>query len=51
VQKVEDGDQSPGTVAWVMLKGYIMGDRLIRPAMVGVAVESSDANGGEVGHE
>lgn len=51
VQRVEDGDQSPGTVAWVMLKGYIMGDRLIRPAMVGVAVEPRDANGGEVGHE
>jgi molecular chaperone GrpE len=51
VQRVEDGDHTPGTVAWVMLKGYMMGERLIRPAMVGVAVGSSDPNGGEVGHE
>jgi molecular chaperone GrpE len=51
VQRVEDGEHPPGTVAWVMLKGYIMGDRLVRPAMVGVAVEPSDPNGGEVGRE
>ncbi len=47
VQRVEDGQHPPGTVAWVMLKGYTMGDRLIRPAMVGVAVEpEGDSNGG-----
>ena len=47
VQRVEDGQHPPGTVAWVMLKGYTMGDRLVRPAMVGVAVEpNSDLNGG-----
>jgi molecular chaperone GrpE len=50
VQRVEDGEHPPGTVAWVMLKGYTMGDRLIRPAMVGVAVEpngdSNDEGGG-----
>jgi molecular chaperone GrpE len=50
VQRVEDGEHPPGTVAWVMLKGYTMGDRLIRPAMVGVAVEpdgdSNDDGGG-----
>jgi molecular chaperone GrpE len=51
VQRVEDGDHPPGTVAWVMLKGYLMGERLIRPAMVGVAVEPNDLNGGEVGRE
>ena len=46
VQRVEDGQYPPGTVAWVMLKGYTMGDRLVRPAMVGVAVEpNSDSNG------
>jgi len=46
VQRVEDGQYPPGTVAWVMLKGYAMGDRLVRPAMVGVAVEpNSDSNG------
>ncbi len=42
VQRVEDGQHPPGTVAWVMLKGYTMGDRLVRPAMVGVAVEPGD---------
>jgi molecular chaperone GrpE len=47
VQRVEDSEHPPGTVAWVMLKGYTMGDRLVRPAMVGVAVEpSSNSNGG-----
>jgi molecular chaperone GrpE len=47
VQRVEDSQHSPGTVAWVMLKGYTMGDRLVRPAMVGVAVEPNDnSNGG-----
>jgi molecular chaperone GrpE len=47
VQRVEDGQHPPGTVAWVMLKGYTMGDRLVRPAMVGVAVEpDGDSNGG-----
>jgi molecular chaperone GrpE len=45
VQRVEDGRHPPGTVAWVMLKGYLMGERLIRPAMVGVAVEPNDSDG------
>ena len=49
VQRVEDGQHPPGTVAWVMLKGYTMGDRLVLPAMVGVAVKpngGSDGGGG-----
>jgi molecular chaperone GrpE len=48
VQRVEDTDYPPGTVAWVMLKGYVVGDRLIRPAMVGVSVEPAvgESNGG-----
>ena len=47
VQRVDDSEHPPGTVAWVMLKGYTMGDRLVRPAMVGVVVEpSADSNGG-----
>jgi len=49
VQRVEDGQYPPGTVAWVMLKGYIMGDRLVRPAMVGVAVEPTGDSTGEGG--
>lgn len=47
VQRVEESEHPPGTVAWVMLKGYTMGDRLVRPAMVGVAVDPSiNSNGG-----
>jgi molecular chaperone GrpE len=45
VQRVEGGEHAPGTVVFVMLKGYTMGDRLIRPAMVGVAVESESVEG------
>jgi molecular chaperone GrpE len=46
VQRVEDSDHPPGTVAFVILKGYTMGDRLLRPAMVGVAVETEPRNNG-----
>ncbi len=49
VQRVEDGQYPPGTVAWVMLKGYTMGDHLVRPAMVGVAVEPGETSNGEGG--
>jgi len=44
VQRVEGVEHAPGTIVFVMLKGYSMGDRLIRPAMVGVAVEPSDGD-------
>jgi len=39
VQRVEDPGHEPGTVVWVLAKGYLFGGRLLRPAMVGVAVE------------
>ena len=42
VQRVETSQHAPGVVVWVMVKGYTFGDRLIRPAMVGVAVEPED---------
>jgi molecular chaperone GrpE len=45
VQRVEGADQPPGTIVFVMLKGYTLGDRLIRPAMVGVAVEPNTSEG------
>jgi len=45
VQRVEDGEHPPGTIVFVMLKGYTTGDRLIRPAMVGVAVETESGEG------
>jgi len=49
VQRIEGGDHPPGTVVSVMLKGYTLGDRLIRPAMVGVAVEATEPEGGAGG--
>jgi len=50
VQRVEGRDEPPGTVVFVMLKGYTRGDRLIRPALVGVAVEPETLEG-EAGGE
>lgn len=35
--EVETDDQAPGTVAQVVQPGYTIADRLLRPAMVGVA--------------
>ncbi|MCP4896713.1 MAG: nucleotide exchange factor GrpE [bacterium] len=40
VQRVEDSGVPPGTVVSVLIKGYFFGGKLIRPAMVGVSVES-----------
>jgi molecular chaperone GrpE len=45
VQRVEGCQEPPGTVVSVMLKGYTLGERLIRPALVGVAVEPATADG------
>jgi len=39
VQRIEDSDHEAGTVVSVFSKGYTYGGRLIRPAMVSVAVE------------
>jgi molecular chaperone GrpE len=41
IQRVDDTEKEPGTVVWVLAKGYLFGGRLLRPAMVGVAVEPS----------
>jgi molecular chaperone GrpE len=35
--EVETDDQPPGTIAQVVQPGYVIADRLLRPAMVGVA--------------
>jgi molecular chaperone GrpE len=50
--EVETADAEPGTVVQVVQAGYRLQDRLLRPAMVGVAKAPSkdapaDANGGE----
>jgi molecular chaperone GrpE len=45
VQRVEDPEKEPGTVVSVLAKGYTLGGRLLRPAMVAVAVEPSGESG------
>ncbi len=42
--EVGTGDYPPGTVAQVMQPGYVMFDRLLRPALVGVAKPPAPAN-------
>lgn len=39
VQRIEGSEYAPGTVVSVFSKGYTFGGRLLRPAMVAVAVE------------
>lgn len=51
--EVENSGQPPGTVVQVVQAGYVIKDRLLRPAMVGVAKgpageASDDAKGGAV---
>lgn len=48
--EVETADQAPGTVVQVIQAGYVIKDRLLRPAMVGVAKAPAggQAPGGEV---
>lgn len=44
VVQVETSDKEPGTVVQVLQAGYVLHDRLLRPAMVGVAkAPSADA--------
>ena len=47
--EVETAKAAPGTVVEVMQIGYTLNDRLLRPAMVGVAKAAADGNGGEKG--
>ncbi len=41
---MESADIPAGHIAQVMQKGYMLHDRLIRPAMVGVAKSTSEAS-------
>ncbi len=43
VMQVAAGDQPPGTVVLEHGRGYLLNDRLVRPAMVGVAVTQPPA--------
>lgn len=51
VQRVEDSELVSGTVASVMLKGFTLGDRLVRPAMVGVVVAPETGGNGNHGED
>jgi molecular chaperone GrpE len=42
-----ESDQPAGTVAQVFQKGYLLGDRILRPALVAVAKPND--RGGETG--
>uniref|UniRef100_A0A7C9E4Q2 GrpE protein homolog n=3 Tax=Opuntia streptacantha TaxID=393608 RepID=A0A7C9E4Q2_OPUST len=53
VFQVPDNSKPPGTVAVVLKSGYMLNDRIIRPAEVGVtvAVENKEANSQAVENE
>lgn len=44
VAQVESTDATPGTVVQVLQAGYVMHDRLLRPAMVSVAKEATNSD-------
>lgn len=46
VQRVEGSKAAPGTVVDVLAQGYVFGGRLIRPALVSVAVEGAPVDSG-----
>jgi len=51
--EVPDAEKAPGTVVQVIQAGYVIGERLLRPAMVGVskaaeAAPAEDDSGGQV---
>lgn len=41
--EVETAEQEPGTVAQIVQDGYVVADRLLRPALVGVAKAPAEA--------
>ena len=47
--ELETADQEPGTVVQVMQTGYVIGDRLLRPAMVGIAKAPGGGGNGAQG--
>ena len=49
--EVETEDAEPGTVVQVVQDGYLLHDRLLRPAMVGVAKAPETAEAEETGDE
>lgn len=49
VQRVENTNAEPGTVVDVLGHGYLFGGRLVRPALVAVAVDPGAGESGEGG--
>ena len=49
--EIEDDKKEPGTIIQVIQKGFIMKDRLLRPALVGVSKKTSKKNENKVKHE
>ncbi|MDF2813178.1 MAG: nucleotide exchange factor GrpE, partial [Microvirga sp.] len=45
--EVPNADVPSGTVVQVVQSGYVIGDRVLRPALVGVAKGGPKTNGGE----
>lgn len=45
VVQIDSHDQAPGTILQVLQAGYVLHDRLLRPAMVGVAKAAQPAEG------
>jgi molecular chaperone GrpE len=43
--EIETQDQEPGTVMQMVQAGYVIGDRLLRPAMVGIAKAPANPGG------
>jgi molecular chaperone GrpE len=48
IQRVEESQYPPGTVAWCLSPGYLFGGRLLRAAMVGVSVASENTRQNDV---
>jgi len=46
IMEMESADQAPGTVVHEMQSGWMIKDRLLRPAMVGVAKKAEGADAG-----
>ena len=49
--EIEDDKKEPGTIIQVIQKGFIMKDRLLRPALVGVSKKTSKKNENKVKDE
>ena len=42
MMEIEDDKKEPGTIVQEIQKGFTIGDRLLRPSLVGVSKKSGD---------